>query len=264
MSFSDYNQKIIEEFRTNGGKPPSWTGSSPLVLVHHRGAKSGAERVNPVAYLADGGRYVIFASKAGAPSHPAWYHNLKAHPETQIEVGSDTIDVTVAGGDRRGARPAVRRAGRALAAVRRVPGQDRAHDPGPRPHAPLSQSPGPVADPVARARPEAGGAVGGIGELAALERQTAAPDALGEPGLRRSSSAMRSSMRAVQALERRAQSRPVGARFAGSLASSRADLVERQPDVLGEDDERDAAQDRPREAAMAGADRSEAISPRSS
>ena len=64
------------------------------MLVHHPGAKSGAERVNPVAYLEDGGRYVIFASKAGAPSHPAWYLNLKAHPETMIEVGSDTLDVT--------------------------------------------------------------------------------------------------------------------------------------------------------------------------
>ena len=95
MSFSDYNQKIIEEFRANAGKPPSWTGSSPLLLVHHRGAKSGAERVNPVAYLEDGGRYAIFASKAGAPSHPAWFHNLKAHPDAQIEVGNDTIDVTV-------------------------------------------------------------------------------------------------------------------------------------------------------------------------
>jgi deazaflavin-dependent oxidoreductase (nitroreductase family) len=95
VSFSDYNEKIIEEFRANGGQPPSWTGTSPLLLVHHRGAKSGAERVNPVAYLPNDGRYVIFASKAGAPSHPAWYHNLKAHPETEIEVGSETIKVRV-------------------------------------------------------------------------------------------------------------------------------------------------------------------------
>lgn len=94
MSFSAYNQKIIEEFRANAGQPPSWTGTSPLLLLHHRGAKSGAERLNPVAYLEDEGRYVIFASKAGAPDHPAWFHNLKAHPETQIEVGSETIDVT--------------------------------------------------------------------------------------------------------------------------------------------------------------------------
>ncbi|HLY48216.1 MAG TPA: nitroreductase family deazaflavin-dependent oxidoreductase [Solirubrobacteraceae bacterium] len=93
-SISDYNQRIIDEFRAHGGKPPSWSGTSPLLLVHHRGAKSGTERVNPVAYLEDNGRYVIFASKAGAPSNPDWYHNLKAHPETTIEVGGDTFPVT--------------------------------------------------------------------------------------------------------------------------------------------------------------------------
>jgi deazaflavin-dependent oxidoreductase (nitroreductase family) len=90
----DYNQRIIDEFRANGGKPPSWTGTSPLLLLHHRGAKSATERVNPVAYLDDDGRYVIFASKGGAPTNPAWYHNLKVHPDTTIEVGSDTVAVT--------------------------------------------------------------------------------------------------------------------------------------------------------------------------
>jgi deazaflavin-dependent oxidoreductase (nitroreductase family) len=92
-SIADYNQRIIDEFRANGGKPPSWSGSSPLLLLHHRGAKSRVERVNPVAYLDDGGRYVIFASNAGAPTNPGWYHNLKAHPDTTIEVGSDTVAV---------------------------------------------------------------------------------------------------------------------------------------------------------------------------
>jgi deazaflavin-dependent oxidoreductase (nitroreductase family) len=93
-SMTDYNQRIIDEFRANGGKPPSWGGSSPLLLLHHRGARSGVERVNPVAYLDDDGRYVIFASKAGAPTNPAWYHNLKAHPKTTIEIGGDTVGVT--------------------------------------------------------------------------------------------------------------------------------------------------------------------------
>jgi deazaflavin-dependent oxidoreductase (nitroreductase family) len=91
---ADYNQRIIDEFRAHGGAVPSWGGSSPLLLVHHRGARSGVERVNPVAYLQDGGRYVIFASKGGAPTNPGWYHNLKAHPETTIEVGADTVAVT--------------------------------------------------------------------------------------------------------------------------------------------------------------------------
>lgn len=90
-SIPDYNQRIIDEFRVHGGTAPSWGGSSPLLLLHHRGARSGVDRVNPLAYLTDDGRYVIFASKAGAPTHPAWYHNLKAHPQTTIEVGGATV-----------------------------------------------------------------------------------------------------------------------------------------------------------------------------
>jgi len=65
----------------------------PLLLLHHTGAKSGKSRINPLAYQSDDGRYVIFASKAGAPSNPDWYHNLKAQPNVKIEVGTDTIDV---------------------------------------------------------------------------------------------------------------------------------------------------------------------------
>ena len=95
-SLGDYNQRIIDEFRANGGKPPSWSGTSSILLLHHRGAKTGTDRVNPVAYLEDDGRYVIFASKAGAPTNPGWYHNLKANPETTIEVGSDTFAVRAA------------------------------------------------------------------------------------------------------------------------------------------------------------------------
>jgi len=91
---ADHNQRIIDEFRANGGRVPSWGGTSPLLLLHHRGAKTGEARVNPVAYLHDEGRYVVFASKAGAPTNPAWYHNLKAHPDATIEVGGDTVAVT--------------------------------------------------------------------------------------------------------------------------------------------------------------------------
>ena len=99
---SDYNQRVIDEFRANGGEVAGW-GEVSLLLLHHRGAKSGVERVNPVAYLADNGRFVIFASKAGAPTNPGWYHNLKANPQTTIEVGSDTVAVTAreASGDER-------------------------------------------------------------------------------------------------------------------------------------------------------------------
>jgi deazaflavin-dependent oxidoreductase (nitroreductase family) len=93
-SANDFNAQIIEEFRANEGRVGGQLANMPLVLLHHTGAKSGQSRVNPLAYLRDGGRYVIFASKAGAPTNPDWYHNLKAHPDTKIEVGTDTLDVT--------------------------------------------------------------------------------------------------------------------------------------------------------------------------
>ncbi|HEY8720832.1 nitroreductase/quinone reductase family protein, partial [Pengzhenrongella sp.] len=64
-----------------------------LLLLHTVGARSGAPRVNPMMYLPDGGRYVVFASKGGADTNPAWYHNLIAHPETVIEVGDETVQV---------------------------------------------------------------------------------------------------------------------------------------------------------------------------
>jgi deazaflavin-dependent oxidoreductase (nitroreductase family) len=89
----EYNAKIIDEFRANGGRVGGmWEGTS-LLLLHHIGARSGAGRVNPVAYLPDSARYVIWAANGGAPANPAWYQNLMTHPVTQIEVGSETIDV---------------------------------------------------------------------------------------------------------------------------------------------------------------------------
>jgi deazaflavin-dependent oxidoreductase (nitroreductase family) len=90
---NDFNAKIIEEFHANEGRVGGMFEGMPLLLLHHTGAKSGQDRVNPLAYLPDDGRYVIFASKGGAPEHPAWYHNLKAHPDVRIEVGTDTIEV---------------------------------------------------------------------------------------------------------------------------------------------------------------------------
>jgi deazaflavin-dependent oxidoreductase (nitroreductase family) len=89
---ADFNAQIIEEFRVNGGRAGGPVEGMPLLLLHHTGAKSGKSRINPLAYQADGGRYVIFASKAGAPTNPDWYYNLKAHPNVKIEVGTDTIE----------------------------------------------------------------------------------------------------------------------------------------------------------------------------
>jgi len=100
---SDFNAQVIEEFRANDGKVGGNFEGAPLLLLHSIGAKSGEPRLHPVMYLKDGERYVVFASKAGAPTHPAWYHNLKANPETEIEVGADIIPVTAveATGDER-------------------------------------------------------------------------------------------------------------------------------------------------------------------
>jgi deazaflavin-dependent oxidoreductase (nitroreductase family) len=91
---ADFNARIIEEFRANMGRVGGPFEGASLLLLHTKGARSGTDYTNPVAYLADEGRYVVFASKAGAPNNPGWYHNLKAHPDLSIEVGEETIAVT--------------------------------------------------------------------------------------------------------------------------------------------------------------------------
>ena len=88
---SDWNKAVIEEFRANDGKVGGHFENIPLLLLHTMGAKSGEPRLNPVAYMADGERYVIVASKGGSPTHPAWYYNLVAHPEVTVEVGTETF-----------------------------------------------------------------------------------------------------------------------------------------------------------------------------
>ena len=93
MSPSDHNARIIEEFRANEGRVGGSFEGTPLLLLHHTGARSGEKRINPLAFQRDDGRYVVFASRGGAPRNPAWYHNLKAHPKATIEVGTDTIEV---------------------------------------------------------------------------------------------------------------------------------------------------------------------------
>jgi len=90
---NDFNTQIIEEFRANGGKLGGGFEGAPMLLLTTVGARSGKTRVNPMMYLDEGGRRYVFASKAGAPTNPDWYHNLVAHPEVSIEVGSDTLDV---------------------------------------------------------------------------------------------------------------------------------------------------------------------------
>jgi deazaflavin-dependent oxidoreductase (nitroreductase family) len=89
-----YNQQIIAEFRANEGKVGGPFEGAPMVLLHHKGAKSGETRINPLVYMADGDRYYIFASKGGASTNPDWYHNVKANPEVSVEIGTEKFDAT--------------------------------------------------------------------------------------------------------------------------------------------------------------------------
>jgi deazaflavin-dependent oxidoreductase (nitroreductase family) len=89
----DWNRDIIEEFRANGGKVGGYFQGAPMVLLHHIGARSGTERVNPVVYLPAGHDMVIAATKGGSDANPDWYHNLRAHPRILVEVGTRTVTV---------------------------------------------------------------------------------------------------------------------------------------------------------------------------
>lgn len=100
---SDWNTAIIEEFRGNAGRVGGNFEGAPMLLLHTIGAKSGQERVNPMVYRREGNNYVVFASKAGAPTNPDWYHNLIAHPDVEAEIGVQTVRLrarTAEGGER--------------------------------------------------------------------------------------------------------------------------------------------------------------------
>ena len=90
---NDRNKAIIEEYRANAGKVGGPFVGKTLLLLRTVGARSGRERVNPVAYVLDGDRFVIVASKGGAPTNPGWYHNILAHPHVTVEVGVDQFPV---------------------------------------------------------------------------------------------------------------------------------------------------------------------------
>ncbi len=91
---NDWNSKVIAEFRANGGKVGGPFEGAPLLLLTTTGAKSGQRRTTPLVYMPDSNSMIIFASKAGAPTNPDWYHNLVAHPQATVEVGTETFDVT--------------------------------------------------------------------------------------------------------------------------------------------------------------------------
>jgi deazaflavin-dependent oxidoreductase (nitroreductase family) len=88
-----WNEGIIEEFRSNGGRVGGYFDGATLLLLHTTGRKSGKDHVTPVVYLPDDGRWVVIGSKGGAPADPDWVRNLEADPDATIEVGTDTIPV---------------------------------------------------------------------------------------------------------------------------------------------------------------------------
>src|ERR1700754_3445119 len=93
MTEDDFNTRNIKEFRANHGRLGGQFEGAPVLLLHSTGARSGAERVSPMMYLADGDRYLVFASAAGADRNPAWYWNLVSNPDASIEVGDEHLNV---------------------------------------------------------------------------------------------------------------------------------------------------------------------------
>lgn len=103
MAPADFNQQIIDEFRSNAGVVGGPFAGAPLLLLHTVGRKTGKERINPLAYQKVDGGWAVFASFAGAPTNPAWYDNLMARADATVEIGTDTLTVSVreATGDER-------------------------------------------------------------------------------------------------------------------------------------------------------------------
>ena len=102
-AMAEFNRKIMEEFHANGGKVGGQFAGAPMILLTTTGAKTGRSFTTPLVYSKDGDRFVIIASKAGAPTNPAWYHNLLAHPTVTVEIGTDKFQAkaTPAKGDER-------------------------------------------------------------------------------------------------------------------------------------------------------------------
>ena len=88
---SRFNDGVIAEFRSNGGKVGGYFKGSPMILLTTTGAKSGHARISPLVYTTDAGRIVIVASNGGSDRHPSWYYNVVANPQTTVEVGDETF-----------------------------------------------------------------------------------------------------------------------------------------------------------------------------
>ena len=90
--WNDWDRRIIEEFRANRGNVGGQFAGTPLLLLTTTGAKSGEPRISPLAYLSDGDHIYVFAGNRGAPTNPGWYHNLVAHPDVTVELGTETFE----------------------------------------------------------------------------------------------------------------------------------------------------------------------------
>ena len=93
-ALNDWNANVIAEFRANEGRVGGNFEGAPVLLLHTIGKRSGLDRVNPMMYLELDGAIYVFASNAGAPTHPDWYLNLVANPDVNVEVGTETYSVT--------------------------------------------------------------------------------------------------------------------------------------------------------------------------
>jgi deazaflavin-dependent oxidoreductase (nitroreductase family) len=93
-NWAEFNPPIIATFRANHGQVGGRFVASPILLLHTVGARTGQPRINPLTYLPDGDRFVVFGSDQGAPRHPDWFHNVVAQPAVQVEVGDEILVAT--------------------------------------------------------------------------------------------------------------------------------------------------------------------------
>ena len=93
---NERNIRIVDEFRSNEGRVGGYFAGKTLLLLHTKGAKSQQERINPLAYIKYGNRFVVIASKGGAPTHPDWYYNIRAHSQITVEVGTEQFQAQAA------------------------------------------------------------------------------------------------------------------------------------------------------------------------
>ena len=94
METKTYNERVIREFRANKGNVGhlgGFLGDFPILLLTTTGARSGRQHTTPLMYVTDGGSPVVFATAGGSPNNPAWYHNLRAHPEVDVEIGEESF-----------------------------------------------------------------------------------------------------------------------------------------------------------------------------